>query len=779
MAEGPAPTRADPPLPRWSLVLVCGIHAAVFAWAADVLPWRDWTPFAISAAAIATLHALTALLAALRARLLSPAWRLLSLASLLFLAWCLWQVGASASYVATLYGSLGRGVAAALGLALAPVVLFTLPVACWGIARTRWTISRRRAGLGALLAGAVVAACLWRSGTEARAQPLPVAGANPIELTAAIEASLPEWQRLPTPESPAPPSLDPAGPARCERPPIGDGRRATLVVRFLAAGEQGVETRTRCLQGEAGQLPRELGALVRAEALRGPVKIDWVTAARALVPRPFPIDRLELRPGLDGVCLAGHCLMPWQLVLGNRFNAVTPLPFVPAFRFGFAPARVRGALEADAEAGVDGLVGIEVVSLLVDRGGRLHRLRRLREGAPALDTDRLSRAASGAERHVARAQRGDGAFRYRLDPVSGRRVSGRISLERQAGTTLAICELGRDRARVAQVAHRSLAMLSGFERRNGELSGLIQNRGGTRTGLGQTALPLIAFLSCREHVGDEFDGLIARMGRLLLALQRPDGGFHPGFDLRRARIVPGRDPLFAAGQAVFALSLLEKRASEASAEGAAADLPSYEEVRGAVERAMTYFAADHWNHPLRDFFFIEENWHCLAARASLDHHRNDAYERFCLDYAEFQSRLSLDETSDVSADFLGGVGFGNLFPPQNTPTAGFGETLAAAMAIKEARGADLAADRRALERTLRFLVSQQWNESSCFACARPQVVVGGFSESMSSPILRIDYAQHAWSAIAHGARWLHGAGDDQPEWGRERRSGFDREIDRM
>ena len=34
-----------------------------------------------------------------------------------------------------------------------------------------------------------------------------------------------------------------------------------------------------------------------------------------------------------------------------------------------------------------------------------------------------------------------------------------------------------------------------------------------QAGLGQTALPLIAFLACREHVGDEFDGLIARLGR--------------------------------------------------------------------------------------------------------------------------------------------------------------------------------------------------------------------------------------------------------------------------
>jgi len=772
MAEAALGKRADPPLPRWSLTLVCGVHAAVFAWAADALPWREWTAFAIAAAAVATLHALTALLAALRARALSPVWRALSAVSLVFLAWCLWQVIATATYVAALYGSLGRGIAAALGLAVAAVALFTLPVACWGLAYTKWPTSTRRVGLAALFAGTLAAAFLWQSGTEARTSPLPMAGADPLELSAAIDARLPEWRRLPTPESAAPQSLDAAGPARCERSPIGDARRATLIVRYLAAGAEGVETRTRCLQGDADQLPAELGALVRAEALRGPVKIDWIAATRALVPRPFPIEGLELRPGLDGVCLDGRCLMPWQLVLGDQFNAVTPLPFVRDFRFGFSPASVRDALEADAETGVRGLFGIEVVSLVVDRGGRLHRLRRLRERVPALDAGQLARAARGAEGYVASAQRGNGAFLYKLDPVTGRGVSGRITLARQAGTTLAMCEFGQDRERVVQVARRSLAMLSRFERRNGELSGLVRKPGGTRAGLGRTALPLIAFLACREHVGDEFDGLIARMGRLLLALQRADGSFHPGFDLQSARIVPGPDPLFAEGQAVFALSLLEKRASDAAAEGTAADFPSHEEVRSAVERAMNYFATDYWDHPLRDFFFIEENWHCLAARASLGHHRNDGYERFCLDYAAFQSRLGLDEDSDVSDDFIGGFGFGNLFPPQNTPTAGFGETLAAAMAIKAARGADLAADRRVLERTLRFLVRQQWNEPSCFACAQPRRVEGGFSESMSSPILRIDYAQHAWSAIGHGAPLLHLAGDDETAASRDRRPGI-------
>jgi len=304
---------------------------------------------------------------------------------------------------------------------------------------------------------------------------------------------------------------------------------------------------------------------------------------------------------------------------------------------------------------------------------------------------------------------------------------------------------------VARVAGRALAKLGRWELRRGDLSAVSRDRSAVQAGLGEAALPLVAFLECRRAVGSGFDPLIGRLGRLLLALQRPDGGFHPRFDFAAGRAVAGPDELYAGGQAVYALSLLERHVE---ALGDTADLPAYAEVRAAVERAMDFFAGRYWDHPLGDAFFLEENWHCLAARASLGHHRNDAYERFCLDYTAFRSRFVLDGDSGVAPDFVGGLGFGNLVAPQTVPTAGFGETLAAAMAIKRARGEDTRADRALLERTLRFLLRQQWDEASCFACARPERIIGGFSESPVAPMLRVDFTQHAWAAIGHGAQEL-------------------------
>jgi hypothetical protein len=47
----------------------------------------------------------------------------------------------------------------------------------------------------------------------------------------------------------------------------------------------------------------------------------------------------------------------------------------------------------------------------------------------------------------------------------------------------------------------------------------------------------------------------------------------------------------------------------------------------------------------------------------------------------------------VAPAHRGGLGFSNLVPPHNTPTAGTGEVLAAAIAVRLARGED--SDRRA------------------------------------------------------------------------------------
>jgi hypothetical protein len=203
------------------------------------------------------------------------------------------------------------------------------------------------------------------------------------------------------------------------------------------------------------------------------------------------------------------------------------------------------------------------------------------------------------------------------------------------------------------------------------------------------------------------------------------------------------------------LSLAEALALDAPTDAAAAGLPSAEVLHDAVERAMGFYTGPYWDTFVRDFFWLEENWHCLAARASLGHHRNDAYERFCIDYMTYKGRVVLDEHSDVAPEFIGGYSFGNILTPVNTPAAGFGEGMAAAIALKHARGEDYSADVEQMRTVIEFLLRQQWTSDICFACTPHRTVLGGFSESMSAPEIRIDYTQHAWSALGHGGEWIY------------------------
>ncbi|WP_437736122.1 hypothetical protein [Sorangium sp. So ce1335] len=787
-ADAPAPAArgaAAPPPRRWAVGLLSLLHAPVFAWAALALPFRPWTLFAVVTAALALLHAATAALSLAPHPLAPRAFRVTSFVSLGYLAFLSYGLLSSAVYVASLNRGLGAGIAAALLAVWGVVALLTLPFACWGVASTgglprlrrRSSPRAARATLAALSALAVLAAlALLLRHRTAKADVLPVPGGAPSGTGAALREALSSFEALPAPPARAP-SLMTTAPAACDAPP--EPGRPTLVVTHLARGKEPerAAVATRCLQPPPGEDAAAALSAALADALRGSLKIDVVAAVQPLGSPGPGLVGLSLRPGLDGVCLAGRCLMPWQLIALDAFNTNAPLAGVPDFRFGVDLATLRralgepeppgGAAGADERALRSGLLRIETLSYTVDSAGALHLLSRIGEPGVELTEATVQRAADAARRYILGAQRKDGMFRYIVDPFTGRASFDGFSIARQAGTTLALCELGAGAEgapapkELRTTVQRSLALLAKLERRAGD-GGAVgalfypADSRGTVANLNPTALSLVAFLSCRDALGEKrearaaHDPLIGRLARMVLATQRDDGGFAPQLDLARVAPVLGPTQLYEGGQSVLALSLLE----DLAAREPGPELPPAAEVRAAVDRAMGYYANRYWDHFASDFVYMEENWHCLAARAALGRHRRDDYERFCLDYVAFKSRLVLDEESGVAPDLVGGYGFGNVLPPHNTATAGFGEALAAAMAVKAARGEDLGRERALMERVLRFLVRQQWSPATCFACSRDVVIEGGFSESMASPRIRIDYVQHAWAALGHGGRML-------------------------
>ncbi|MDH5673474.1 MAG: hypothetical protein OEZ06_15070 [Myxococcales bacterium] len=737
-------------LPRAALIGVSLPTAALLGFGALVLPWTRMTTFAVVTSALGGLHLAVVALLLARTHAARRALRLLGLGSLLYLAWIAQQVFASGLYVAEIYGSLGKGVAAGMGALVLLVALLTLPLGLWALSLTAPQPKPRSLLawlLGALVLGSLASGATW---AKARARSLP----TPANL-AHVGGEL---LRARASNARATPGASLFTPAAVQCPAAPGPQAATVVTTF--ADRRG-SVRSLCLQGAADELPDALARSLAQHGASLPIKLDWLKGAHSLHEHPGLlgplVDVLGLRPGLDGACLGARCLMPWQLLATGAFAAREATPYIPKMRLGFAVAQVRAAL-SDDEGGtaehttIEGLTRITTESSLIDAGGRVHGLQRMRAREAALTAAALARAERAAEAHVLAAQRHDGTYRYQLDAYRGTSIEENPSIPRHAGTTLVLCELGQRRPEVEQAIARALMAQRRYGRRRGELTALTYRPLARAADLGSSALGLVAFTACRERVGPVHDVTIGRLARFLMQMQRPDGSFGPGLDLQSGHKLDGPTPVFAAGQAIMALTQLEAIVAKLEPQQRA-PFPDAQALHNAVERAMTHTAEHYWPHPLRDFFFLKENWHCLAARKALRSHRHDGYERFCLDYTGFKARVLLGPEDDVEPGFHGGFGFGNIVPPHNGSSAGLGEALGAAIALREARGEDSGRERHLLKRVLGFLLRQQMQPELCFACATENAA-GWFSGYMVAPWGRIDHIQHPWSALGHGLRAL-------------------------
>jgi hypothetical protein len=732
MSERPPPRRA-------SIALLCLVHAAVFGAAAAVLPWPTFTMFALVTGALALAHAVTAVAAMAGAGLFPRAWRATSLLSLGVLGYLTYACLGSGLYVNLLYDGVGTAIAAAAVAAWCVAVLFTAPFAAWGIAATGGLFRRaappRERGLLALLV--VVLAGWGVSSDAATARGRRRVLEDDAEIGRAVAAAV-AGARARSIAGEAPQSFVTAA-VGCPAPPSAfEG--ATAFVTFVSTDGA---PRSACAQHPTLEASlAEVRRVLDAGWDRGDATIDVVIRVRPLPDAGPLLGAVVVRPGMEGVCEGARCLLPWQLFGLDAFTEATNVAALQA-ELGVTAAALRKHLGA-AAGDFAGLDAFETRTFWLRPDGALDSVRHLRAGPRSLARADLEGALRDAVAYVVSSQEADGRFRYTVDPFSGAVSFANFSVPRQAGTTLALCELARFGAGAKAAAAKSLAMLAGLEQQAGDRGGIIHPKGAPkRAALGPTALTTAALLTCRPVTGTRHDESIVRLASTLLALQRPDGGFRPAWDPRTDTVVEGKDPLYAAGQAVLSLVLWE-----------ATDLPKPEGLRDAIDRAMRYYAGPYWDVPLRDFFYLEENWHCLAARAALGHHRHDGYERFCIDYMTMKSRFIQTAESGIDQDLVGAYAFGHLFPPHHTATAGFGEALAAAMAIKRARGMPTERDEDTMRLVVSYLLRHQWRDDNCAMCTRKVRISGAFSEHVASPIVRIDFVQHAMAAMFHGSEVL-------------------------
>lgn len=518
------------------------------------------------------------------------------------------------------------------------------------------------------------------------------------------------------------------------------------VVTFV--GSDGPES--RCLQGSTSEQRKAFSDLLRTSVEGRTILVNVLSVDRLLVARNSLLHALSLRPGLDGACYEGRCLLPFQLSIQGGFVSFAPLSAVPEARFGVDVEALAAKLSAEIGATLS-IVSTEGFVLNKDARGAVtvEPLLRMSRGQTEASPQNIERAVELAENYIIGAQGRDGSYRYTLNPYSGEQDRGTVSLPRHAGTTLALCEISSGSKRAKRTVTRAVGFIDSHYKQAKSVG--FYGRKSSRADLGDTALPLLAQLECAQRGYIEVPEHLHELVRFLLVIQREDGSFSPRYDVKKQEQAGEGEALFAAGQAIYSLVLAEQVLShESGSNGETKAKELLFEVRKAIDRGMAYYAGPYWQNAPYSFFFLEENWHCLAARAALRSHRNDHYERFCIDYVTFKTRIV--ERSSVLG-YRGAYNLSPIFAGHSTGAAGFGEASAAALQIADARGETLLETRAALRDTLGYLLQVQLDPDTCFACTS-NAAWGGFTESPVSGDVRIDYVQHAMAALGHGGRML-------------------------
>ena len=134
--------RFTPGARRW-LVLACALSAYVFGWAELTLPPRWNTPLGLTCAALALLHALAAGSASFAPALLPRALKLLAWASLAAALGFVGALGGSSIQLVHMYGALGWGLAALLGVIAILLLALTVPFALLSLRLTRAPLAGR------------------------------------------------------------------------------------------------------------------------------------------------------------------------------------------------------------------------------------------------------------------------------------------------------------------------------------------------------------------------------------------------------------------------------------------------------------------------------------------------------------------------------------------------------------------------------------------------------------------------------------------------------------
>jgi hypothetical protein len=380
---------------------------------------------------------------------------------------------------------------------------------------------------------------------------------------------------------------------------------------------------------------------------------------------------------------------------------------------------------------------------------KLTRIRTVRSGGSALPfaqtkpedltPEMLRAAAVDAARHLARGVNGDGRFRYLIDAPTNHTLGG-YDWPRHAGAAYFLAQaaaLSHDQT-ITDAALRATRYLRDH---TSVACGQYRCIGSDDVvDVGSAALALIAMNEvARTGLDPTFRSAVEELAKFLRSQQRPDGEFMHQYDRKNRRPIDVQF-IYYSGEVTLAL---------ARAYGLTHDAANLE----AAKRGLAHIVGPAWSFFGDRYYFGEEHWTCQALDELWDVAPNPQALSFCERWQAFGRRMMYGP-GETPFDADGSYGVGPVVTPRYTPVASRGEAgvaTLAAMARAHVDPAEQKALAAQIRRSLALLLRAQLRPGASHLFADPSAVYGALPGSAVDWQLRIDYAQHAGSAMIRAA----------------------------
>lgn len=476
----------------------------------------------------------------------------------------------------------------------------------------------------------------------------------------------------------------------------------------------------------------------------GWIKVDRLVAAGP-VPQVPVLLSISVNPGIHGLrrlddAGAQRLLLPDDLIKRQGFGRTPLVPGIRELRFGLDAVGTLNRLGMPWGR----LERFVTEAWIEDRKGGAWPVVRGNTPGPDETPQAFEAAAIAGGDFVLRQIRKDGRFNYQYYPLSNHHPKPNArtySLPRHAGTIYALSLMYGETGdvRYKKGAERAIKWLDTvISEACGAGKACVVKDG--KAGLGSAALTAVGMAEYQRRSGDErYAPTVRKLMAFILDLQRPDGDFDHTYLVSTGTADASERAMFASEEAALALVM---------AHGILGDGAYLE----AAERALDYLTGPKYDFFLGGFIYGADHWTCIAADEAYPRLDSLRYLEFCSGYAAFLRRMQYEPEGWDQTDFRGHYGYGGFMPPQAPAAAGFTEAIVSTYTLSQKHGlADPQLKAQAFA-ALGALARDQIRPGNSYLMPRPRAARGGIRRSLVESEVRIDFTQHAISALIRGAR---------------------------